>query len=137
MLKTILLFLLIVSTAARAGDLTYLIVTGVTNLPLTVIITAVLLVGYAIILIMKRIFSGNVTLRQFMAFYVLQGLVTIFNLAFTAASTPLQVTWLEAFAIGTLFDVLVDALAVYFIQKQIRSHYLAVAPSDLRNKRAQ
>ncbi len=136
MLKTILLLLLIVSAAARAGDLTFLLVTGATNLPPAVIITTALMVLYALILIMKRIFSGNVTLRQFMAFYVMQGLVTVFNLAFTTISSPLQVTWLEAFAIGTLFDVLVDVLAVYFIQKQIRSHYLAVAPPDLRNRKS-
>jgi uncharacterized integral membrane protein len=119
---------LIFITAVRLADIVYLLTAGGTNLPLAVIIASCLLLAYAAVLISKRIFGGNVTLRQYIAYYVIHALVTLFNLFYTSAATPLPVSLLEAFAVGTFFDVLVDVCAVYFSRRQIRSHYLAVAP---------
>jgi uncharacterized integral membrane protein len=119
---------LILITALRLADIVYLLTAGGTNLPVAVIVMACLMLAYALILISKRIFGGNITLRQFIAYYVIHALVTVFNLFFTSAATPLPVSLLEAFAIGTFFDVLIDAGAVYFSRRQIRSTYLAVAP---------
>jgi uncharacterized integral membrane protein len=112
----------------RSANIVYLLTAGGTNLPIAVIVMSCLMLAYAVILISKRIFGGNITLRQFIAYYVVHALVTVFNLFFTSAATPLPVTWLEAFAIGTFFDVLIDVCAVHFSRKQIRSTYLAVAP---------
>jgi predicted neutral ceramidase superfamily lipid hydrolase len=129
LLKTVLYYLLILITALRLADIVFLLTAGGTNLPLAVIVSSCLMLAYAAILISKRIFGGNVTLRQYIAYYVIHALVTLFNLFYTSAATPLPVSLLEAFAIGTFFDVLIDTGAVYFSRKQIRSTYLAVAPS--------
>jgi uncharacterized integral membrane protein len=123
---------LIIITVVRSANIVYLLTAGGTNLPILVIVMSCLLLAYAVILISKRIFGGNITLRQFIAYYVVHALVTVFNLFFTSAATPLPVTWLEAFAIGTFFDVLIDVCAVHFSRKQIRSTYLAVAPPSHR-----
>ena len=134
MLKTVLFYLLITVTALRSADIVYLLTAGGTDLPLAVIVTSCLMLLYAIILISKRIFGGNITLRQYIAYYVIHALVVVFNLFFTSASTPLRVSPLEAFAIGTFFDVLVDICAVYFSRRQILSHYLAVAPPPTQHR---
>jgi uncharacterized integral membrane protein len=115
-------------TALRLADIVYLLTAGGTNLPVAVIVAACLMLAYAFILISKRIFGGNITLRQFIAYFALHMVVTVFNLLYTSATTPLRVSWLEAFAIGTFFDALIDIFAVYFSRRQIRSHYLAIAP---------
>jgi hypothetical protein len=130
LLKTVLLLLITVTSLIRLVDMVYLLVAAGTNLPFAVIILACILLGYALILIAKRLIGGNVTLRQFMAYFIVHAIVTVFNLVFTSLSTPLRVTGPETLAIGTFFDVLVDILAVYLCQRQIRSHYLAVVEYD-------
>jgi uncharacterized integral membrane protein len=119
---------LVLITAVRLADIVYLLTAGGTDLPVIVIVASCLMLAYAAVLISKRIFGGNITLRQFTAYYVIHALVTLFNLFYTSAATPLPVSWLEAFAVGTFFDILLDTCAVYFSRRQIRSHYLAVAP---------
>jgi hypothetical protein len=126
LLKNILFALLTAGAALRLADLIYLVAADRTDLPLTVLISAGLLVFYALILISKRLLGGNVTLRQYMAYFFVHAVAVIFNLLYTAAVSPLRVSVAEMLALGTLFDVLVDAAAIYFGLKQIRSNYLAV-----------
>ncbi|MDL2234417.1 hypothetical protein LJC63_12695, partial [Ruminococcaceae bacterium OttesenSCG-928-L11] len=77
---------------------------------------------YALVLVVKR-FTGNVRLRQMMAFYVVQGLLVAVNLITVAINVPLAISTAEMFVTGSFLDILIDICAIYFCMKQIRSAY--------------
>lgn len=126
MLKSALYSLLFVITTARLADIIYLLVNKKTSLPVAVIGVTIAMIVYGIILLVKK-FIGNVTLKQLMAFYVVQTLTVGFNLAYVAVASPLRVSVAETFVVGTFLDILISCCVVYFCMKQIRSHYFAVA----------
>lgn len=126
MLKSVLYCLLFASTTARLADIVYLLVNKKTNLPVAVIAVTIVMILYGIVLLVKKV-VGNVTLKQLMAFYVVQTVMIAFNLAYVAIASPLRVSMAETFIVGTFLDILINCCIVYFCMKQIRSHYFAVA----------
>ncbi len=136
MLKTLLYYFLVVVTTLRLTGVVYLLASGETNLPTAVLAAVAAVLFYSTILICKRLFGGNVTVRQFMAFHIVRAATVVFNLTFTSLTSPLLVTGLEVFAIGTFLDVLIDLCIVYFCQRHIRSHYLEVARDAALTTRA-
>lgn len=121
-----LYWFLFVTTTARLVDFIYLLAVRGTNLPFSVIVVTGAMILYGAFLLLKRLF-GNVTLKQLMAFYLLQTGMILFNLAYVSITSPLRVSMPEIIAIGTFFDVLINCCVVYFCTKQLRSHYFAVA----------
>lgn len=134
MLKSVLYCFLFVSTAVRLTDIIYLLANKKTSLPAVVIGVSIAMIAYGLILLTKK-FIGNITLKQLMAFYIVQTVMIGFNLAYIAIASPLRVNVAETLIVGTFLDILINCCAVYFCMKQIRSHYFAVAQPAVSTNR--
>lgn len=134
MLKQVLYAIMFVVTTARFADIVYIIFKDNTNLPVPVIVATSCTVVYGAVLLIRKLFV-NVTLRQMMAFFVVQSFVIIFNLTYISITCPLKISAMETLIVGTFFDIIINLGVVYFCMKQIRSHYFAVAqPAATSNR---
>ena len=120
MLKSVLYYLLMLTTAVRFVDMVYVLSRGTTNLPLSVLIITTAIILYGAVLLTKRFFS-NIRLTQLMTFFAVHAVLVGINLAIVAINIPFQVTLSETFIVGSFLDILVDFCAVYAGFKQIRS----------------
>ena len=120
MLKSVLYYLLMLTTAVRFVDMVYLLSRGTTNLPLSTLIITSAVILYGAVLVARRFF-GNIRLTQLMTFFAVHAVLISINLAVVAINVPFQVTLAETFIVGSFLDILVDCCAVYAGMKQIRS----------------
>ncbi|GHU79565.1 hypothetical protein FACS1894191_2660 [Clostridia bacterium] len=122
MLKSMLCYLLIITTAMRFLDIVYLFSSGDTNLPISVIIATSAIIIYGVVLLIKR-FTGNVRINHFMAFYLFQAGIIVFNLVNVAIFCPLHLSFFETLFVGSFLDLLIDFCAVYACFRHRRSEY--------------
>ena len=122
MLKSLLYSLLIITTAVRFVDMVYLISTGGTTLPVSVMIITSAMIIYGGLLIAKKI-TGSIRIGQLMAFYCVQAGIIIFNLLTIAIFYPLQLSFAEVLIVGSFLDLIVDFCAVYMCLKYMRSSF--------------
>lgn len=126
MLKRVLYILLLVITAVRALNMAYLLIKGSTNVPVPVLAITACMIAYGAFLLVRKLFV-NVTLRQMMAFFIVESFAIIFNLTYIAIACPLSISAAETLVVGTFFDIMINLIVVYFATKQLRSHYFAIA----------
>jgi hypothetical protein len=131
LLKTILYVMLFFTTTARLADMLYLLATDSTDLPLPVLAVTAAMLLYGMYLIVRR-FLGNIRLKQLMGFFVAQTGVILFNIAFTAVTSPLQIGLADTLLVGTFLDILVNACVIYFCVRQMRGGYAPVSVGPVR-----
>lgn len=120
MFKTVVYGLLLLTTALRLVDMVYLLSREVINLPAPVIVVQSAMILYGIVLLAQR-FISSVRLRPVTVFFAVQAVMFLFNITYTALTSPLRFTALEMIAVGTFLDVLVNAVIVYFCVKRMRA----------------
>lgn len=134
MLKQVLYSLMLAITVIRAACMGYLLIRGGTNVPFLVLAVMSCMIVYGIFLLVKRLFA-NVTLKQMMAFFMVESFAIIFNLIYISVTCPLRISTLETLVVGTFFDIIINLAVIYFCTKQIRSHYFAVAQPAVPSNR--
>ncbi|MFV0399261.1 MAG: hypothetical protein ACK5LX_01410 [Oscillospiraceae bacterium] len=135
MLKSLMFYLMAAVALIRTGSSIYLLATGDTSLPIVVFVLTGITVLYALYLTVKRIF-GVILLRQLSTYYIFQCTVVLFNLIFVALTVPTRITWIEIAAMGSLLDLLVGGVLIYYSLKQVRNHYLKVTKLTAEEFRA-
>lgn len=134
MLKQVLYSLILAITVIRSTSMGYLLIKGKTNVPVLVLGVMLCMILYGIFLLVKRLFA-NVTLKQMMAFFMVESFAIIFNLIYISVNCPLSIGPLETLVVGTFFDIIISLAVIYFCTKQIRSHYFAVAEPAISSNR--
>jgi len=119
LLKTVLYYLLLLTTTVRFIDIIYLMTRQTTNLPIVVLIVSTAMVLYGIVLLVKKV-VGNVRLKQLTMFYMVQSVMIVFNLSYMAIVSPLKATGLETLIVGTFLDLLINCGIIYMATKQMR-----------------
>jgi len=125
LLKSVLYYLLLISTSLRLVDVIYLLVATDSCLPGIVFIVTSAMILYGIVLVVKR-FVSSVRLSQLMAYYIIQIFTTLFNLIYVAVTLPVKVTLAETFTVGTFLDILINCVVVYLCIKHRRSRFITV-----------
>lgn len=125
MLKSVLYYLLFLTTAVRFVDMLYLLSSDNTSLPIPVIVVTTVMIIYGMVLVVKK-FVSNILIRELMVFYVAQAAMISFNLIYTAIACPLQLNLPEMFIVGSFVDLLIDFCVVYACFKKERSVYSPV-----------
>ena len=125
MLKSVLYYLLLVTTSIRLVDVVYLLATTDSCLPGIVFAVTSAMIIYGVILLVKR-FIGSVRLSQLMMFYLIQIVAIAFNLIYVAFNLPVKVTLPEMLVVGTFLDILINCFIVYLCFKQRRSRFVTV-----------
>ena len=125
MLKSVLYYLLLATTALRLADVVYLLSNTSSHLPGVVFAVTSAMVLYGIVLLVKR-FISSVRLSQLMAFFLIQIFAFAFNIAYVAFAVPLEITLLETVVVGTFLDILIDIVVVYLCFKHRRSRFVTV-----------
>ncbi|MGI6402995.1 MAG: hypothetical protein ACOX0K_02000 [Oscillospiraceae bacterium] len=125
MLKSVLYYLLLITTSLRLVDVIYLLTATNSCLPGIVFAVTSAMILYGIVLVVKR-FVGSVRLSQLMAFYLVQIFAILFNLIFVAVTLPVKVTLAETLVVGTFLDILINCVVVYLCMKQRRSRFITV-----------
>lgn len=126
LLKSVLYYLLLLTTTVRFADMIYLLAKDSTNLPIPVIAVTSLMILYGIFLGVKK-FVTTIRMKQMLHFYLVQTGMIVFNLIYVAAFCPLRVSAVETVIVGTFLDVLVNAGLIYACLRQMRSFYLPAA----------
>lgn len=134
MLKSVLYYLLLLTTAARFIDMVYILSRSSTNLPVPVIVVTAAMILYGVVLLAKK-FIGNILLKSLMWFYMVQILMIVFNLVYVSIVCPFQISTAETIIVGTFLDIIISGFAVYMCSKQMRSHYFTVAGSAATSNR--
>ena len=119
MLKKVLYILLFLTTAVRLVGVVGSLAAGNTSLPAVVLVTTSLTVVYGVLLLVRR-FVFTIRLRHFMQFFAVQSLVFAFNLAFVYRNVLLSLTLMEMLAVGSVLDIFVGCVAIYYCAKNIR-----------------
>lgn len=125
MLKSVLYYLLLLTTSVRFVDIIYLLAKDSTNLPTPVIIVTSAMILYGVFLVVKKVIS-TVRLKQLVTFYTVQTGMIAFNLIYVAVRCPLQISASETLIVGTFLDILANIGLIYLCMKQIRSFHLPV-----------
>lgn len=128
MLKSVLYYLLFLTTAVRFADIIYLLAKDRTNLPPAVIIVTAAMVLYGFALIFKR-FIGHIRLKQFAVFYSVQTAMIVFNITYMAVTCPLTVSAAETLAVGTFLDIIVNCGILIACARQIKSGEMQLSRS--------
>ena len=119
MLKKVLLILMILTTAVRFFGVVFLLALGNTSLPAVVLVTTSVTVLYGVFLLVWR-FIFTLRLKHFIQFFVVQTIIFAFNLIFVSRNVLLQITLVEVSVVGTLLDILIGCVAIYYCIKEIR-----------------
>lgn len=125
MLKSLLYYLLFLTTTVRFVDIIYLMTKPSTNLPVIVLVVTSAMIIYGVVLLTKRVLS-NLRLKQLTTFYVVQSAMIVFNIIYMAISCPLQVSFVETLIVGTFLDLLMNFGILYACMRQMRGGYAAV-----------
>lgn len=120
LLKSMLYYFILVTTAVRFADMVFLLTKDSTNLPMTVVAVTSAMIIYGIVLVVKKII-GNVNLRQLMLFFIIQAAMILFNITFTSLTSPLRYGLAETFIVGSFLDVIVDGFMIYLSVRSIKS----------------
>lgn len=128
MLKSVLYWLLLLTTTFRLADIVYLVSKGDSHLPITVMVLTCLMVVYGGYLAIRKQIS-SVRMKQFLAFYVIQTAVILFNIFFVAITSPFSHTFAETVVVGTFLDIIINVALVYMISRQMRSFSFSVPQS--------
>ena len=119
MLKRVLYILLILTTAVRLASVVAILVRGETGLPASVLVATSLTVIYGVLLLVRR-FIFAIRLKHFIQFFAVQSVVFAFNLAVVSRTVLLSVDTVEALVVGSLLDILINCVAVYYCVKSLR-----------------
>lgn len=119
MLKRIMLYLMMLMTAAKFAALTFIFSTDVGRLPMTVYISTGIVLLFGVFLICKQIIK-TVTKRDLIAFYILEGISVVVNLIFMKLLCRAELNLIDLLAIGTLMDIIVDATLVVLSARENR-----------------
>lgn len=120
LLKSVLFYLLALTTSVRFVDMIYLLIHGSTNLPVPVIAVTSAMILYGIILIVCK-FISTIRMKRLLTFYLVQSVMIVFNLCYISFWCPLHISFAEALIIGTFLDLLVNVALLYVCFKRIRS----------------
>lgn len=128
LLKSVLYWVLLLTTVLRFADLFYLLTTDSTNLPIPVLVITAAVVLYGLYLVMKK-FTGGVRLKQLVSFFIFETGAFVFNIIYVAVSCPLQIGMADTMAVGTFLDILINCCILFFSLRQMRGGYALMARS--------
>ncbi|WRS26246.1 hypothetical protein U6B65_07735 [Oscillospiraceae bacterium MB08-C2-2] len=134
MLKSVLYYLTAVLTAVRFADMIYLLSADKTNLPIPVLVVTSAMIVFGLYLVVKK-FIGVILLRQMTMFYLFNTVAILFNLIYTAVTSPFNITFLETIITGTFLDVIISVALLGMCIKRMRARYFSAGPefSDKRS----
>jgi len=121
LLRAILLLLVAITTIVRFSGVVFVLTRDAVNLPALALILTTVMVIYGLILVTRKLMMGSVRLRQFMAFFLLQTAVIVFNLIYVASVHPLPITAPETLVVGTFFDLLINAGILFICIRHLRN----------------
>ena len=124
MLKQVLYYLLLLTTGMRFVGMIYLLAKEELNLPITVIALTSVMILYGVFLVLKKFVTG-IGIKPLMCFYMIQTGVVIFNIAFVALTSPLQIQLAETLIVGTFLDVLVNFILIVLAVRHLRNGFAA------------
>ena len=120
MLKTVLYVILLITSVLRLISVVFVLMMGeATHLPTRVIVLTSITVVYGLLLLVRR-FILSVHPRHFIHFFIFQTAVFAYNLIFVSRTVPLEIRPFEVLVTGTMLDILVAAVAIYYCVKNIR-----------------
>ena len=119
MIKTILYIPLLLTTAIRFISVVILLTRESTSLPTIVILATSLTIVYGVLLLVRR-FIFTIHIKNFIQFFAAQSLVFGFNLLFVSNTVALQVNLVERLVVGSLLDILINCVAIYYCIKNMR-----------------
>ena len=118
-MKKILYALVFLSCAVRLVGVVILFARGYSNLPPTVLTLTSLVVLHGMFLLVRK-FVLALHLKHFVQFFVVQSAVFAFNLALTSSTVLTVIDLPERLVVGSLLDILVGVVAIYYCAKAIR-----------------
>lgn len=125
LLKTVLYYLVLITTGVKLADVIYLLAQNESNLPAAVFVAASFAVVYGIFLVFKRMIS-SVRLGQLMGFYIFYTLVIVFNLIYVAVGVPVKITLLEMVVVGTFLEILINITLISLCIRHRRGRFITV-----------
>lgn len=131
MLKSVLYYLLLLTTGIRFADMIYLLARENTNLPIPVIVVTSVMIIYGFVLGVYK-FISTIRLKQLLAFYVIQTVLFVFNLVYVAVACPLTISPAETLIVGTFLDLIINVSLVYIGMKHIRSFMMPAQNTSAR-----
>ncbi|MCL2856700.1 MAG: hypothetical protein FWE19_03105 [Oscillospiraceae bacterium] len=120
-MKKTLYALVFLTTAVRLVGVVILFARGFSGLPPIVLTLTSLVVLHGMFLLVRR-FIFTLHLRHFVQFFVVQTAVFAFNLALTSNTVLLAIDIPEQIVVGSLLDILVGTLCIYYCAKNIRKN---------------
>lgn len=125
MLKSILYYLLLLTTSVRFIDMIYILAKDSTNLPVPVIVVTAAMILYGVVLAFYK-FVGTVRMKQLVAFYAVQSGMIVFNLVYTAVFCPLQISFGETVLMGTFLDLIINGGLIFVGMRRMRNMQYAI-----------
>ena len=119
MLKTVLYMLVLWTTAVRLVAIIAVLAVGTDSLPALVLVLTSLTVLYGVFLLIRR-FVFTLHLKHFVQFFAAQSVVFWFNLSLVSRTVLLQISGLEAVVVGSLLDILINVVAIYYCVRSMR-----------------
>jgi len=126
LLKRVLYILLILTTAVRLVGVVATLAGGDTSLPAAVLVATSLTIIYGVLLLVRR-FIFTIRLKHFIQFFAVQSMVFAFNLAVVSQTVLLSVTRAETLVVGSVLDILINCVAIYYCVKTLRRIKFAAA----------
>jgi len=122
----VLYYLLLFTTTLRFVDIIYLLAGKTTDLPLPVILVTTAMVLYGIVLIVRK-FVGTILLKHLQTFYLVQTAMIVFNIAYIALMSPLDISAVEFLVVGSFLDLIVNACILFACNRQMHRRYTPAA----------
>lgn len=129
LLKSVLYYLLLLTTTVRFADLIYLLSRDSTNLPVPVIIITSAMILYGIATGVSK-FIRPLRMKPLLTFYKTQTAMIAFNLIYVAVASPLRMSAAETLIVGTFLDLLVNVGLIYVCMKRMRSLSLPLPAAE-------
>ena len=126
LLKLVAFIYIAIITIFRIADGIYIAVTaGETSLPVVVIVLTAILALLGIYMILRKV-AGKLKLREVVLFFFVNAVVIGFDLFYIAATLPLELTSAEGLLVGSVLDIIISLVFLYYSWKEDIKQYKAV-----------
>ena len=125
LLKIAIMVYVTILTAVRMVDIIYVFSHGETSLPIVVMILTFLIIALGMLMIVRQA-MGKLRLRNLMIFLIFHVASIVFNMIFIPFAVPVELNLAEAIAAGTLVELFISIVFIYYSAKHIRRSYVSV-----------
>jgi len=120
LLKSVLYYLILLTTGVRLVDMVYLLVKGGSNLPVSVMAVTGVMILYGIVIAFQK---RSVKIRSLIVFFAVHAALVVVNLVTVKIHVPMQITVAETLIVGSFLDIVIDACAMYAGLKFMSSEF--------------